>query len=502
MDQRTELWIKGALCVLAAAAVLWRERSPQGLAERRAGQLLGALAIAAVAAYYNFGLFHGSGYVHYWEQFHYFLGSKYFPELGYDGLYVASLAAQAEALPEYPVQAAVRDLRTNQVVPTFVVTQQKADVHRRFSAARWSAFVADNRHFLEVNDPDYIRQIRTDHGYNPSPTWTFVARLFDRALPASRTTLTLLGLLDPLLLLTAFVVLFRTYGARVGCVALVVFGLGYPWRYYWIGGAFLRQDWLAACVIAICLLKRERYAVAGCLFAYAAMVRIFPVLFLFGPALLAVRAAIRRERLGWALRLAGGVALGVAACVAAGALTGRGAAAWPEFVHNLEKHEGTWLTNNVGLENVVLYGPGTMTRRLVNWSLPDPFAMWHAHMDRLRGERRPMVWGAAAVLLAFVGTAAWRSRRDEAAVLGPAAVFAVLLLTCYYWAMLLVLPLRRGPWTAAGVLAISAGMYALDLSNTTFEMLYGLMSWALLILFLAWCWPDALAAIRRRASPG
>jgi hypothetical protein len=502
VEHATEIWTKGALCVLALAVVLWRQRSASRLGERRAGQMLGLVALVAVAAYYNFGLFHGAGYVHYWEQFHYFLGSKYFSELGYDGLYVASLAAQQEALPDYPVQKNVRDLRTNQVAPTYAVVGQETEVRRRFSPARWKAFVADNRHFLEANRPDYIEHIRLDHGFNPSPTWTFVARLFDRTVPANRFSLTLLGLLDPLLLLVMFVVLFRTYGARVGCLALIIFGLGYPWRYDWVGGAFLRQDWLAATVIAICMLKRERYAAAGALFAYASMVRIFPVLFLFGPAVLGVRALVRREDRRWALRLGTGFAVGVVACLAAGGLAGRGVSAWQGFGRNLEKYEGTWLTNNVGLANLPLYERDTMERKLVDWSLPEPWSMWQAHMDRLKAERRPLLLVNAAVMLAVLGAAAWRGRRDEAAALGPAVVFALALATCYYWVMLVVLPLRRARFAVPAWLAVNVGLFALDLLTPAFEMIYGLMSWALAALFLVWTVPDALAIIRRTRAGG
>ncbi len=61
-----------------------------------------------------------------------------------------------------------------------------------------------------------------------------------------------------------------TYGSRVGGLALVIFGLGYPWRFDWIGGAFLRLDWFAAVIAGICLLERERPAWAGALLGYAA----------------------------------------------------------------------------------------------------------------------------------------------------------------------------------------------------------------------------------------
>jgi hypothetical protein len=327
-----------------------------------------------------------------------------------------------------------------------------------------------------------------------------MARLFTRWLPADRATLTLLGCIDPLLLVVMFTVVFRTYGARVGCIALIIFGLGYPWRYDWIGGALLRLDWLAAVVIGIAMLRRERHAVAGALFAYATMVRIFPVLFLFGPAIVALRALVKREVPRWALRLVGGFALSVALCLAAGSLTGRGVRAWSEFARNLEKHEGTWLTNNVGLENVLLYGPDTMKRTMVNWSWPEPWMLWQQYMNRIQHERAPFIALATAALLLVLGAAAWRASPDEAAVLSVGTIFAALLLTCYYWIMLLAVPLRRGILGPIAVLALNVGLFALDLATPSFEMIYGVMSWGLLVLLLAWAGPDAWATMRRRPA--
>ena len=124
MQLATELWLKGGLSLLAMLLVAWRHLRPGALKKEQAGQLLGVMAVVALAAYTNFGHFHGGGLVHHWEQFHYFLGSKYFPEVGYDGIYAASVAAERELDRGQRIQSHVRDLRTNDVVP--VVSQAAA----------------------------------------------------------------------------------------------------------------------------------------------------------------------------------------------------------------------------------------------------------------------------------------------------------------------------------------------------------------------------------------
>jgi len=503
VDITTEILIKGGLTLLALAAVAWRHLRPGALAPDRAGRLLALVAVVAVLAWPNFGRLHGRAGIHHWEQFHYFLGSKYFPELRYDGLYVATLAAERELALGRPPQSHVRDLRTNEVVPTRGLDDHARAVKARFEPQRWRAFVEDTRYFLTSNSYDYIERIRKDHGYNPTPTWTFTARAFSRWLAAGDDTLAALAWIDPLLLAAMFLAIFRTFGSRIGCLALIVFGLGYPWRFDWVGGAFLRHDWLAAIGVGVCLLRRERFRLAGALFAYAAMVRVFPAGFLLGPAVVALRDRLAHRPVGWMGRVLGGFALGIAACLVAGGMVGVGADAWPQFVHNLEKHHGTWLTNNVGLENVLLYDAATMRRADVRWELAEPWLLWQGKMNRLEAQRRPLLLAAATAMLLIVAAAAWRWPRDCAAVLGVAVAFAAVLLTCYYWVMLLLIPIGRGRWLpTAGWLAINLALWSLHLATPAFELIYGLMSWALLAFFLAWLGPDALRTARELVGRG
>ena len=277
--------------------------------------------------------------------------------------------------------------------------------------------------------------------------------------------------------------------------------LGYPWRFDWVGGAFLRQDWLAAVGISICLMRRERFGLAGGLIAYSTMVRVFPGGFLFGPAVVVIRHLFQRRPTGWFVRLAAGFAVGVVVCVLAGSLTGVGFGAWKEFSENLEKHHDTWLTNNVGLKNVLLYDRDTVTRADVRWNLPEPWIVWQEKMNRLQSQRHTLLMLASGVVLILVAAAAWRLKPGEAAVLGIAVAYAVVVLTCYYWVMLLLIPMGRGRWRpTAGWLAINTGLYGLHLATPAFEMIYGAMSLALLVFFVAWLGPDAWRTVRGRSA--
>ncbi len=500
MQLTTELWIKGGLSLLALFLIVWRHKRPGDLKPNQAGQLLGVMAVVALLAYTNFGQFHSGAMVHHWEQFHYFLGSKYFPEVGYDGIYVATLAAERELDLDHAIQSHTRDLRTNEVVRVGSLVNHMNEVRDRFSDERWESFREDTRYFLEFNRYSYITKIRKDHGYNPTPTWTFVARVFSRWPAASDTSLKALAWLDPILLGGMFVMIFRTFGSRIGCLAIIIFGLGYPWRFDWVGGAFLRQDWLAAVGVAICLLKRKSFGLAGGLIAYATMVRVFPGGFLVGPAVIAIRHLVAGNSIAWFRRLALGFTAGVVLCLAAGSLTGTGPRAWSDFKWNLSKHHGTWLTNNVGFKNLLLYDRATMRRDDVDFRLPEPWVHWQAKMTRLQSERRPVLLLTTILFLGVVAAAAWRLEIHEAAVLGIAVAFAVVVLTCYYWVMLLLVPLGRGRWgPTAAWMGLNTAIFALHLINQkglSFELLYGLTSWAMAIYFLAWMAPDAWKTVK------
>jgi len=500
MQLTTELMVKGGLSLLAVFLVIWRHKRPGDLKPNQAGQLLGVMAVVAIAAYTNFGHFHGGAMVHHWEQFHYFIGSKYFPEVGYDGIYTASLAAERELDLGHRIQSHMRDLRTNEVVGVGALVNHMTEVRERFTDERWAVFKEDIRYFLKTNRYSYFTNIRRDHGYNPTPTWTFSAQLFSRWPAASDRTLTTLAWLDPILLGVMFFMIFRTFGTRVGCLALIIFGLGYPWRFDWVGGAFLRQDWLAAVGVAICLLKTRRFGLAGGLIAYAFMVRVFPGGFLVGPAVVFFRHLVDGKPTIWFRRLTLGFVIGVVLCLAAGSLTGAGPSAWTEFKWNLDKHHGTWLTNNVGLKNTLLYDRATMRREDVDFSLPEPWIRWQQKMTRLQDERGPVLLLATAMFLAVVAAASWRLEIHEAAVLGTAVAFAAVVLTCYYWVMLLLVPIGRGRWGPTAVwLGLNSAIYGLHLAthkSLSFEMLYGLFSWALGLYFLAWMAPDAWKTAR------
>jgi predicted RNase H-like HicB family nuclease len=533
MTERSELLIKLALCLLCFAALLWRQRHRGD--QQHAGAMLSALAVVALLAFTNFLTFNYGRFAHALEMFHYQLGSKYFPELGYDGLYGASVVAQVESRPNVPAPRRIRDLKTNAIVPASGAIARRAEVVARFSPARWKSFVADYAYFSWVVEqwPDVL----IDHGYNPSPAWTFVGRVFNSWLPLNASTVSLLALLDWVLIGASLVVVGRTYGGAVAATFAILLGLGYPWRYVWVGGAFLRYDWFAAVVIGVCMLKRGRFGVAGALFAYATAVRIFPALLLVGVGVVAARDVLRRRETRWVVRFGGTFVGCLAACFIAGALAGRGFGAWGEFARDIKKHHATWSVNTVGLELLFLHGPGVhwppyqqavtfeptadggyvatvpglpgqhlkgetfeKARAMAEEAIRAQGEEWQAEMNRLQAERLPFYVVAAALVLAALMLAAWQRPVDEAATLGVAAVFALLCLSCYYWVVLTLMALRRGAVGPLGLLALNVATLVAALVTPAPEVAYGTFSWGMVLLLVAWLGPDVLATLGRKPA--
>jgi hypothetical protein len=494
--EASEVALKGFLAILVLAALAGTRLAPLRSRTRASLAIHALCALAAVFAYYNFGRFHFPQFAHYWEQFHYQLGARYFPELGYDGLYMASITAQRELDPARAPQRKVRDLRTNRVRLYEKIENHASEVRERFGDERWKGFVDDSRHFVRAIQPADLEAMRRDHGYNPTPAWTFVAQLFQGDGRIMAKQLRRLGGLDSLLLAIAFAVLFRTYGLRVGCLCLVIFGLGYAGRFKWIGGAFLRFDWLAAIMLGVCALQRGRAASAGALFGYATAVRLFPAAFLFGPLIAAVAALRRGERPSWALRFAAGFSAAILLALALGGMAGRGAGAWGEFADRMQMYQRTMARNAVGLEWLVLYGGETLDRAAANLRDDSFWPIQREEVVKRKRERRVPLRVVQALWMLLLGAAAWRAPPAQAAVLSMVALFGLTTSATYYWSMLLLAPLALRWPAVAGLLALNAAMYLVHVLQADKLVRYGLLSWGLAALFLAWILPEAIRTLR------
>lgn len=473
-----------SLICLALVGAILHAKAPES--DRRSKLFMVTAATLALLNFYNFGFvrhYQGEGFVNYHEHFHYYLGAKYFPELGYDGLYAASLAALRERRPNTVLPNKVRDLRTNTMVSCEDHLAFADSVAARFTPARWEQFVSDRARILRSAPRRVANAIHVDHGFNPTPTWAAIARLGITHVTPGPTGSGILSFIDVILVSLMFLLIGRTYGSRVLCASLVIFGLGFGWRYIYVG-ALMRLDWLVAAVSAFCMLERKRPALAGVLLGYATVTRLFPALFLAGPVLLALKSWLQRERPEWPMRLFGAFAVTVALGLLLGALSGRGFAGWPEFVDNMTTHTSLMPYTRLDLNVALHVDPVELIPALATIT-PMPAESLPFNVER--------PWLALPALqLGFIALfclAAWRATLAEAAVLGLALIFALTPASSYYWVILLSLPLLPGRVAPLVPVLLATFFYGHEVISSPQQMMverFYALSWWLAIFFALW----------------
>lgn len=439
-------FIRVAAALAVIALLLWgwhlqeTGRGRHRLKERRLA--LGLLGILGVFGWFNYGKFHNGTFVHVWEHYHYYIGAKYFPELGYSRLYECSAIAETEMGRTAQVRARkMRDLReTNLIGPTDDILANPQRCKDHFTPERWEQFKQDIRFFVNRLGNRWPNS-QKDHGYNGTPWWNISGQLLANAVgPASERTMFLLALLDPFLICLAFAFIWWAFGLEIFAVAATFFAVNFPSRYYWNGGAFLRYDYLACAIIGICLLKKKKPAIGGALLATTAALRLFPVMFAVGPAIQGIWHLFKKKAMpAEHKRILAGALVASALLVPASMLVaGKGPELFGEFAHNTLKHGDTPLTNHMGLRTVLSWRPWDNAKTLKNNRLDDPFQTWKEHrlanFEQLR-------WLFMALNLAFVW-AIWRTSRDEPAWFAAALSGTVLIatageLTCYYYAFMI-----------------------------------------------------------------
>lgn len=441
MNVLVEVAAKVAFLVGALAVLFWASRATRHKPLPTGAGI--ALVFVGLFVWLNFGTFHESGsFVHRWDQYHYTLSSKYYPELGHDGLYVATAEASEEL--GRPVPPRIRDLRTGRVVDAETQAAHRAEVRQRFSDARWSAFREDLSQF-EVHPWAYM-----DHGYNAPPPLTAILRLLTNNLPVGEASMVFYALLDIALILGAMALIGWAFGVRAAWQCALLFGVSGLSRYFWNGGSILRYDWFFAIVAATCLLRKERVGWAAVALGYACAVRVFPLLL----ALPVMTYFLSRRRAGQdgprcAVRFAGVMALTGVVLVGVGVLNnGRGVDAYAEVYEKLVEHDAAAPPNNVGLRTFFITSAENLDGVLVHEDSVYETNAISADVTELARQRRPLILFGTFL---FLGLAAWLGMRARdaatALLIGLVAVFGATALTCYYWSTLALLPLlspRRG----------------------------------------------------------
>ena len=458
-------------CGVASAATLLLAWNLRSTAERRLYRVrlwvLSVLGVVGFGCWWELGQFHYPTYIQVHEHYHYYLGAKYFPELGYTRLYECTAVADVEAgLRRQVVSRLIRDLTTNRLASGADIISNPADCTDRFSAPRWEMFKSDVACFRSHRTPAVRSEALADHGYNATPVWAIAASLLIPERPANDADILFLALLDPLLILTMWGFVWWAFGWETTCIGMIWWGTNWLAAYLYTGGAFLRADWLALSVIGVCLVKRARPALGGFALTYAALLRVFPAFIIAG---LVLKAAMRMWRLrtfrvdpshrAFAMgSIAGAVLLLLLSFVVVGKGVNGGVQAWTAFVANSEKHLATPLTNNMGLKTVLSFSPATRAAVIGNYWLDTPWDLWADNRHRVFQQRQPFFWVLVIAFVVLLARAVEAQEDWVALVLGTTLVPVVTELTCYYYSVFVLFALlwRKWPSSGAALCALSA----------------------------------------------
>ena len=448
------------ILAILAAILLWWERRLTGLGMaafklRLRRILLGTMGVLAFLSFFNFGFWHFPGFVHGWDTFHYYIGSKYFKEMHYERLYecVATADSEEPGLRRRVELRKITNLRTNAVEKTDDILAHPERCKQHFTDTRWESFKNDLRYFRTLEGPRRWDDAQCDHGFNGTPVWAILGSALANLAPASRLDVLVLDSIDVVMITAMALLMWWAFGWRAVSVALLVLATNFPSRWDWIGGSFLRFDWLFWMGVGVCLMKKDWPFWAGAALAYAALLRIFPG-FLFVAPLIALGTHYVKTR-QWDrrfLRLIMGAAVAVAVLVPVSFATSGGPGVYPEFLRNTAKHSETPLTNLMGLRTVVAFRPAETAGRLNTPSMVDQWSRWkQAHLKAFH-EALPLYVSLVFCYLVLIGLAIRKVEPWVTVLLSATVISFGSELTGYYYAFLIIPALlyavvpRAGEW--------------------------------------------------------
>lgn len=466
------LLLFGVPLAAACAAIGWSRRFESA---RARAALITVLALLVAVAFWTHSAsrlrhFGDPGQLATWGVYHYYLGAKYFDELGFTGLYEQTLAADAEGERRL---AGIKRLRN-------LETYRKEEIEdpgafRRsasFSDARWQEFKSDVRYLLGCREPGFWDDVLIDRGYNASPAWhVFGGTLVGLLSIQQPWSQTLLVLLDVVLILLAFGASVRAYGWARSLLVLVAFLLWFGNTQRLFGQLYV-LDWFAACWGAISAWRLGRERTAGALLAYAAMVRLFPMALFLGPVFHAGFGFVRGRRLDPRYRRFFLAALVCAAAlfVLGGVHTRHGFRAWTMFASEIATHSEHHIEGErrLGLKHAFTVD------FLGGW--PEEFSK--KRNAKNAGRNEPVFRVVQLAMLAVLLLAIRRADAHDSMLLGAVLVFIAMVSSRYYGSVYVFLLLvgcgSRGAPSADQALGPFAGRKRASL---VFDGLFFLLIW-------------------------
>lgn len=414
----------------------WLSRRGRGNERRglRRAALL-ALALLAFGASYNFFVWTHYYGIHAHEIFHYYVGSKYFPEVGYFDLYDCAVVSLHEDSPERAARTyVVRDLRDVAQRKRIVPAEWGPRCNDAFSAERWTEFKRDVRWVRQRLPGPAWERVKIDQGFNASPVWVLFGRSLAELFPTEPTAMKLLVRIDLLLLAAMFGAAGWAFGFEGLCLVMIAWAANPLSRYQWVGDCVLRQLWIMGVVVGVSLLKKGWYATAGGFLALSSLVRIFPVLYASSYAVGRLQSwgSTRTLDRSFVRFVVAGLATGLVLLGAATWVSGRGISAHVEFASNMRAFSDLTGQNSVGLRPLLSYTERKPVPSLVGGKLVYPDTGFQAVLKSTFESRWWIYYPALAGFGLLYLRAVRRAKDWEAACLGFVLILVLTQAASYY----------------------------------------------------------------------
>jgi len=413
--------------------------------------------------------------VHLHEFVHYFLGTKYFRELGHDDLYEGIVLADfADDAAHFVERDRIRNLSTNRVDRVRAdVVREGARIRERFSDARWASFRADVallRDAYPSLEAWHRSDILKDHGYNGTPlTTALFAQISNQPWLSTYAFLETIRYVDIALVAAMIALVLRGFGAEAG-LAFAALWYANPFNDFgFIGGSYLRYDFALCLVAAYAALVRGRLATAGVALALAAHFRIFPAFFAIAlalhdalrPGLAAKLAALREHR-----RLYAAYAATAVAVVALTSLNSSppGTNTWALFLDRIATQQQSYGLNGVGVASILLPSDDHTKTAMLRLRARGDERDWEQVAADHVASRAPLRAALVVAIAAGVAVAARRLAFAQTIFLGFPMMFAALYLSHYYFMALglLALVFRHDDRAVLALTAFTGAMLVLS----------------------------------------
>lgn len=330
-----------------------------------------------------------------WGVYHYYIGAKYFSELGYDQLYECTIT---QATPR-------RDLHT------YDFRFDEPHCQAQFTPERYQEFQQD------IKAVGFYAGILRDKGFNATPGWiVFAELLIDLGIATPQN----IGVFDIIALTIAVIFLLRFTGwTTTGYVLLFVLTFYGTQGRLW--GHFGQWWWLAAVAAGVSMLHKNRQW-GGFWLGIATGLAIFPCFLML------------RYRNQHVFKY---FVAGLMIMLIMGLFTSRGLGVYDEFLHDMKLHSDyvqTELCCNIGLKHTIVWTANP------DLNYRNCFAGYGGCKASYPHDIPPVYW----LLLPLVLTTP----------LG--AMFGLITLSRYYYLILAVVPIWYGEKWARAMLMINA----------------------------------------------